>query len=112
MPSLGIDYGDKKMCLETVPVKHGKRFASKVALIFAGLFSASAISGPLYTLLQSRSPPSAWLYARLVLASIGGLSMFGRMLQVYQCEGDNKEMCRIAVDSSLISGVLLLLSAL
>lgn len=111
MPYLGIDYGDKKMCLETVPVKHGKRFASKAALIFAGLFSTSAISEPLYTLWQSRSP-SAWSYARLALASIGGLSMFRRMLQVYQCEGDDKELCRIAVDSSLISGVLLLLSAL
>jgi len=106
-------YGDKKMCLETVPVKHGKRFASKAALIFAALFAVSAISGPLYSLMYILpSTPSAWLYARLALATFGSLSMLWRMFSVYKCEGDDKEVCRTAVDSSLISGVLLLLSVI
>ncbi len=101
------------MCLETVPVKYGKRFASKVALIFAALFAASAISGPLYSLMNTGpSTPSAWLYARLALATFGSSSMLWRMFSVYRCEGDDKEICRTAVDSSLISGVLLLLSVL
>mmetsp|Transcript_27711 Transcript_27711/g.39648 ORF Transcript_27711/g.39648 Transcript_27711/m.39648 type:complete len:508 (+) Transcript_27711:87-1610(+) len=109
-------YGDKKLCLQTVPVQYGRRFASKVALAFSGLFSALAISGPLSSYFQSIRAfevSSRWnvvLYARLVLATIGGLSMFWNMMKVVNSEGDDREICNRAVDSSLISVAFVLLS--
>ena len=104
------------MCLQTVPVQYGRRFASKVALAFSGLFSALAISGPLSSYFQSIRAfevSSRWnvvLYARLVLATIGGLSMFWNMMKVVNSEGDDREICNRAVDSSLISVAFVLLS--
>ena len=81
------DYdGDKAAQIQTVPVKYGRKYASKIALNAVGLMGIVSI----FSKLALRNEMSfSGFVVRILLASVGSLSMIKAMNEVRVVEGSD-----------------------
>mmetsp|Transcript_13440 Transcript_13440/g.29190 ORF Transcript_13440/g.29190 Transcript_13440/m.29190 type:complete len:550 (+) Transcript_13440:292-1941(+) len=121
------DYeGDREAGVRTVPVKYGKRFATRVSLAFACALAALAVGGPLLGLISAwgaavaatpttgdafrlilRTP----LARKFVLAAIGSGLIVRRAIQVVKTEGEDMNIAARAVDEQKEISVLFILAS-
>eukprot|EP00591_Stephanopyxis_turris_P000978 CAMPEP_0195521012 /NCGR_PEP_ID=MMETSP0794_2-20130614/17783_1 /TAXON_ID=515487 /ORGANISM="Stephanopyxis turris, Strain CCMP 815" /LENGTH=461 /DNA_ID=CAMNT_0040650471 /DNA_START=219 /DNA_END=1605 /DNA_ORIENTATION=- len=107
------DYnGDKAVGVQTIPVRHGKRFASRSALAFTVFMSILCVFSPLLNMIQGGAVSMHLLpsWARLTLAGIASTSMLRKSWMVCQNEGDDGRLCEEAVEKSKMSFALILAS--
>jgi 4-hydroxybenzoate polyprenyltransferase len=115
---------DKAHGVRTVPVKYGRKFASRMAFGCTVAAASLALSGPALQVLQvlrsSASQPALaatalvagtpGLIRRCAMASGGGFLQVRRATQVLQSEGQDFALNRRAVNEGLLTVVLLLAS--
>ena len=96
--------GDREANVETVPVRYGKRFASRAVLgldIFMGLI---CVGGPLLSFLSGES-----VGMNLTLRAIGLSMVLVRAVEIVRRDGTNTKLIQKAVEEGKIA--LLLLTA-
>ena len=100
------DYNDDAAHnVRTVPVKYGRKYASRIALVCSMMVSAIAISGPFVT----SAEPSV-LARRLVLAAVGSLGALRRYWNVAKTEGQDSDAVDLAVNEGLAAIILIIAS--
>ena len=101
------DKGDKLVGVQTIAVRHGKRFASKVSLVFATLFAILTTSGPSTELLGiTTSPHLLPPLLRFILSLCASSWMVFRALQVCRDEGEHAALGNKLVQESMITALL------
>lgn len=121
------DYeGDREAGVRTVPVKYGKRFATRVSLAFTCAMAALAVGGPGLGLMAAWDAAVAatpttgdafWLILRtplarkFVLATIGSGLIVRRAIQVVKTEGEDMNIAARAVDEQKEISVLFILAS-
>ena len=123
----GCDYdGDMETGIRTVPVKYGKRFATRVSLAFAAVLAVLATGVPALGILLSwdsvvaatssyseaiqliiRSPVAR----KFILAAVGSGMILRRAFQVAKTEGSDIALAGKAVDEQKTSSVLFILAS-
>lgn len=121
------DYdGDMETGIRTVPVKYGKRFATRVSLTFAAILAVLATGVPALGILLSwdsvvaatssyseaiqliiRSPVAR----KFLLAAVGSGMILRRAFQVAKTEGSDIALAGKAVDEQKTSSVLFILAS-
>jgi 4-hydroxybenzoate polyprenyltransferase len=96
---------DAAHSVRTVPVKYGKRFASKIAWFSSLIVAGVAVSGPI---LDSLDPLVA--VRRASLAGVGSLLQVRRYWKVKETQGDDREAISAAIDEGLLSIIVILAS--
>jgi 4-hydroxybenzoate polyprenyltransferase len=105
--------------VRTVPVVHGRKFASIVGFGCTLSVSVLAMAGPLFQVLARTTMTTTmttsvletlplWLIRRLVLATVGSTMQVRRAYQVLVTEGKDKSVVERAVNEGLLSVVVLL----
>lgn len=114
------DYDDDKHSnVQTVPVVHGRRYASRSILVLWLISSAIGVISPLLQVIQQSSELTTTAslarvpaVRRLVLASSGAMMLIQQGWQVKECEGSNKGVVNQAVEGSMIPLVLFIASSI
>lgn len=108
---------DEAANVQTVPVVHGRRFASRVAAAVTAIMAMCSIAGPVWQLTQVQASASSWRalatsgpVRRLVLATLGSAAMLRRSWQVVKTEGSDVAVVSKAVDEGLLAVIILLAS--
>lgn len=111
---------DRAAGVRTVPVRHGKRYATKTALGFTAIMSALAVivpSAQLWNAISGLEGPLSLMKAwatpalrRALLAVIASGWMVWRAARVVFTEGNNLDLIERAVEEGKISVLLLLAS--
>jgi len=109
--------------VRTVPVAHGRKFASKAALLCTSTMAVCATLGPLWQLGQSLGGTFSWkalssalrsspggATRQLILASIGCLPMLLRVWNVYETEGEDRPAVEQAVNEGKLTFMFILAS--
>ena len=114
------DYdGDSEAGIETVSVKHGKKFASTVALVCSFVSALSACAASLIPLICTRQELSIkWSMSLLsnsvtrkaLLAILGSGMMVQRAYSVWETEGEDSKLAERAIRQSSLFTVLILAS--
>ena len=95
--------------VRTVPVKYGRKYASKVTFGCSMIMSVFALSGPIWQVVVEQVR-TAGAVRRLSLASLGCGLMLRRAYQVFRTKGEDYEVVATAVDEGLLTVVLLMAS--
>ena len=116
---------DRAVGVLTVPVRYGRRFGSRFALLMSGMAVLLATVYPAIDLgmvvLGNHSAniaASVWIRLastprriwRFLLALTGSSLLLRRSLQVYRTEGQNRDIVQQAVDEGLLSILFILAS--
>lgn len=114
---------DKSHNVRTVPVSHGQKFASKVALACTAAMSVCTITGPICKLSQSLGSNFSWEALlstlrsspgggtrQLILALLGCLPMLYRAWEVYKTDGEDRARVDQAVDEGKLTFMFILAS--
>jgi 4-hydroxybenzoate polyprenyltransferase len=111
--------------VRTVPVAYGRKFAAKAALLCTAAMAAVAMMGPMWQIQRAVVGSSCLTWTalsstlraspghatrKLILASIGSLAMVRRAWQVYNTEGEDREIVDCAVEEGKLSIMFLLAS--
>ena len=111
--------GDSEAGIETVPVKHGKKFASSVALVCSFVSAFSACASSLISLIYTRqelpiklsmSLLSNSVIRKALLALVGSGMMVQRACSVWSTEGEDSKLAERAIRQSSLFTVLILAS--
>lgn len=123
--------GDANAGIATLPVKYGKKFASRVALVCSSISAASACGASLVpwigTLLQGGASPQSFFasfsvssllglvttnsQARKVLLAVAGSgTLLLRTFSVWKTDGEDADLAERAIRESLLSVLLVLAS--
>lgn len=102
---------DRRTGVLTVPVVHGRRFASVVSLVCPILAASFAIAGPLMKTMQRPEVTlSRVLMRQWIFALLGSFAQVRRGWEVFQTKGEDSDVASRAVDEGLLSVVLYLIS--
>ena len=114
---------DRVHDVRTVPVTHGRKFASISALLCTAAMTICAIMGPIWKLVQSlggnyswRAVSSTLLASRggatrqLILVSIGCLAMLRRAWAVCKTDGEDRTVVDQAIEEGKLTFVFILTS--
>jgi 4-hydroxybenzoate polyprenyltransferase len=96
---------DSAHSVRTVPVKYGKRFASKIVWFSSLIVGGVSVSGPI---LDSLDPHMD--VRRASLAVVGSLLQLRRYWKVKETQGNDREAINAAVDEGLLSIIVILAS--
>ncbi|KAL3914080.1 MAG: hypothetical protein SGILL_006245, partial [Bacillariaceae sp.] len=96
---------DAAHSVRTVPVKYGRKFASKIAWLSSLIVAGVAMSGPVLGYLDSKVA-----VRRTALAGLGSLMQVRRYWKVETTEGNDPEAIKVAVDEGLLSIMVILAS--
>ena len=96
---------DRAVGVQTIPVVHGPVYASRVALLCAGISSTLALAGPLYDI--GRVPRAVWA-RRLGLAGSASIIQMLGAFRVWQTEGRDRDVVNRAVDAGAMFILLFL----
>jgi 4-hydroxybenzoate polyprenyltransferase len=109
------DYeGDKAGNIRTIPVKYGKRFASRASLFFASALGVLCVGVPA---LQLSSEKFALMLIktaatrRFVLAAMGSFMIIRRAAMIASSEGEDLELLRKVVNEQKTLSFLLVLAS-
>lgn len=114
---------DMAQNVKTVPVAHGRKFASKAALVSTAVMATCASMGPLWKLGQSIGSTVSWgalvstlcscpggATRQLVFASLGCIPQLWRAWNVCKTEGEDRPIVEQAVDEGKLTFMLILAS--
>lgn len=111
--------GDRDAGVVTVPVKHGRRYASWVALGFTALMSTLAVSVPAFSVVDfldvdgSQSVGAVLAnpaVKKLILAMLGSAMQLRRATDVVKTEGNDAEVVDMAIEEGKLSVLFILAS--
>ena len=100
---------DRAVGVQTIPVVHGHAFASRMALVCAGIASALALAGPLWEI--GRVPKAIWA-RRLGLAAVASAIQLIGAIKVWWAEGRDRDVVASSVDDGVKTILLFLASFL
>ena len=96
--------GDREANVMTVPVRYGKRFASRAVLSLDILMGLICVGGPLLSFLKGES-----VGMNLALRALGLSMVLARAVEIARRDGTNSKLIQKAIEEGKIA--LLLLTA-
>lgn len=97
---------DTKYGIQTVPAVYGRKFASKVGLTCSLGVVMLAMCSPVLELIQGKT--TVPVIRRLILSGLGSLAQLRRSWEVFQTEGQDRDLVHTAVEEGLLTVALIL----